>query len=90
MKILVDAETERILGIGGDEIMHSFPNVMYANAPYSMIQRAMHIRPTVTELNPMMLGDLKSLELTALRQRNQDLFDNRFNLIGERAERSNT
>jgi len=67
MKVLIDAETKKILGaailgIGGDEIIHSLLDVMYADAPYSVIQRAMHIHPTVTELIPTMLGDLKPLE----------------------------
>jgi pyruvate/2-oxoglutarate dehydrogenase complex dihydrolipoamide dehydrogenase (E3) component len=67
MKILIDAETKRILGatvlgIGGDEIIHSVLDVMYADAPYTVIQRAMHIHPTVAELIPTMLGDLKPLE----------------------------
>ncbi len=67
MKILIDAETNRILGaailgIGGDEIIHSLLDVMYADAPYTVIQRAVHIHPTVTELIPTMLGDLKPLE----------------------------
>ena len=66
MKILVDAESERILGaavlgIGGDEIIHSVLDVMYADAPYTVIQRAMHIHPTVTELIPTMLGELEPL-----------------------------
>ena len=67
MKILVDAESQQILGaailgIGGDEIIHSILDVMYANAPYTVIQRAMHIHPTVTELIPTMLGELEPLE----------------------------
>ncbi len=67
MKILVDAETKKILGaailgIGGDEIVHSILDVMYADAPYTVIQRAVHIHPTVTELIPTMLADLKPLE----------------------------
>ena len=67
MKILIDAETKRILGagilgIGGDEIIHSLLDVMYADAPYTVIQRAVHIHPTVTELIPTMPGDLKPLE----------------------------
>jgi pyruvate/2-oxoglutarate dehydrogenase complex dihydrolipoamide dehydrogenase (E3) component len=67
MKILIDDETRKvlgaaILGIGGDEIIHSVLDVMYADAPYTVIQRAMHIHPTVTELIPTMLGDLKPLE----------------------------
>ncbi len=66
MKILVDTETKEILGsailgIGGDEIIHSILDVMYAKAPYTVIQRAMHIHPTVSELIPTMLGDLKPL-----------------------------
>ncbi len=67
MKVLIDAETKKILGatilgIGGDEIIHSLLDVMYADAPYTVIQRAMHIHPTVTELIPTMLGDLKPLD----------------------------
>jgi pyruvate/2-oxoglutarate dehydrogenase complex dihydrolipoamide dehydrogenase (E3) component len=67
MKVLVDAETGKILGaavlgIGGDEVIHSVLDVMYADAPYTVIQRAVHIHPTVTELIPTMLGDLKPLE----------------------------
>lgn len=67
MKVLIDAESERILGasilgIGGDEIIHSLLDIMYADAPYTVIQRAVHIHPTVTELIPTMLGDLKPLE----------------------------
>jgi pyruvate/2-oxoglutarate dehydrogenase complex dihydrolipoamide dehydrogenase (E3) component len=67
MKILVDAETKRILGasilgVGGDEVVHSILDVMYAEAPYTVIQRAVHIHPTVTELIPTMLGELKPLE----------------------------
>jgi pyruvate/2-oxoglutarate dehydrogenase complex dihydrolipoamide dehydrogenase (E3) component len=67
MKILVDAKTERvlgaaILGIGGDEVVHSVLDVMYADAPYTVIQRAVPIHPTVGELIPTMLGDLKPLD----------------------------
>ena len=67
MKILVDTETKEILGaailgIGGDEIIHMILDVMYAKAPYTVIQRAMHIHPTVSELIPTMLGDLQPLE----------------------------
>ena len=67
MKILIDAETKKILGaailgIGGDEIVHSILDLMYADAPYTVIQRAVHIHPTVTELIPTMLGELEPLE----------------------------
>jgi pyruvate/2-oxoglutarate dehydrogenase complex dihydrolipoamide dehydrogenase (E3) component len=66
MKILVDAETKKILGAtilgtGGDEVIHSILDVMYAKAPYTVISRAMHIHPTVSELIPTMLQDLKPL-----------------------------
>ena len=66
MKILVDARTSQILGaavlgVGGDEVVASILNVMYAKAPYTVIQRAVHIHPTVSELIPTMLADLKPL-----------------------------
>jgi len=66
MKILIDADTKQILGaailgIGGDEIVHTLLDTMYAGAPYTVIQRAVHIHPTVTELIPTMLGNLKPL-----------------------------
>jgi pyruvate/2-oxoglutarate dehydrogenase complex dihydrolipoamide dehydrogenase (E3) component len=66
MKIVVDAGTHEILGAailgtGGDEVIHSILDVMYAKAPYTLIQRAMHIHPTVSELIPTMLGELQPL-----------------------------
>jgi len=66
MKVLIDAESQKILGaailgIGGDEVVHSLLDVMYADAPYTVIQRAVHIHPTVTELIPTLLGNLKPL-----------------------------
>jgi pyruvate/2-oxoglutarate dehydrogenase complex dihydrolipoamide dehydrogenase (E3) component len=70
MKILVDANSERILGaavlgIGGDEVIHSVLDVMYADAPFAVIRRAVHIHPTVTELIPTMLNDLAPLPTSA-------------------------
>jgi pyruvate/2-oxoglutarate dehydrogenase complex dihydrolipoamide dehydrogenase (E3) component len=67
MKILVDAESREILGAsilgtGGDEAIHCILDIMYAKAPYTVIQRAVHIHPTVSELIPTMIGDLKPLE----------------------------
>jgi pyruvate/2-oxoglutarate dehydrogenase complex dihydrolipoamide dehydrogenase (E3) component len=67
MKVLIDAETRKILGaavlgIGGDEVIHSILDVMYAHAPYTVLKRAVHIHPTVTELIPTMLGDLNPFE----------------------------
>jgi pyruvate/2-oxoglutarate dehydrogenase complex dihydrolipoamide dehydrogenase (E3) component len=66
MKILVDADTRQILGaailgMGGDEVIHCILDVMYAKAPYTVMQRAMHIHPTVSELLPTVLGELKPL-----------------------------
>jgi pyruvate/2-oxoglutarate dehydrogenase complex dihydrolipoamide dehydrogenase (E3) component len=63
MKIVTDSETKlilgaAILGTGGDEAIHCILDVMYAKAPYTVLQRAMHIHPTVSELIPTMLGDL--------------------------------
>jgi len=66
MKILVDAENRRILGgcilgTGGDEVIHCILDVMYSGAPYTILKRAMHIHPTVSELVPTLLGELKPL-----------------------------
>jgi pyruvate/2-oxoglutarate dehydrogenase complex dihydrolipoamide dehydrogenase (E3) component len=67
MKVLIDAETDlilgaNILGIGGDEVIHLFIDAMYANKPYHVIKNAVHIHPTVAELIPTMLQDLKELD----------------------------
>jgi pyruvate/2-oxoglutarate dehydrogenase complex dihydrolipoamide dehydrogenase (E3) component len=67
MKVVVDAESKEILGAailgtGGDEAIHCILDVMYAKAPYTVLQRAVHIHPTVCELIPTMLGDLQPLE----------------------------
>jgi len=67
MQVLIDAETKLILGaallgIEADEVVHCLLDVMYAKAPYTVIQRAVHIHPTVSELVPTMLGDLKPLD----------------------------
>jgi pyruvate/2-oxoglutarate dehydrogenase complex dihydrolipoamide dehydrogenase (E3) component len=66
IKVVVDAETNRILGAailgtGGDEVVHSILDVMYAKAPYTLIKRAVHIHPTVSELVPTTLWSLKPL-----------------------------
>ncbi|HEY2863534.1 MAG TPA: FAD-containing oxidoreductase [Casimicrobiaceae bacterium] len=67
MQVLVDAESRKILGaallgIEGDEAVHSILDVMAAGASYTVLQRAMHIHPTVSELLPTLLGDLRALE----------------------------
>jgi pyruvate/2-oxoglutarate dehydrogenase complex dihydrolipoamide dehydrogenase (E3) component len=64
IKISVDAETKQILGAailgtGGDEVIHVLLGVMYAKAPYTVIQRAMHIHPTVAEYLPTILTKLE-------------------------------
>jgi pyruvate/2-oxoglutarate dehydrogenase complex dihydrolipoamide dehydrogenase (E3) component len=66
MKILVDADTKEILGASflgtsGDEAIHCVLDTMYAKAPYTVLQRAMHIHPTVSEFIPTILGDLAPL-----------------------------
>jgi pyruvate/2-oxoglutarate dehydrogenase complex dihydrolipoamide dehydrogenase (E3) component len=66
MEILVDADSKEILGAailgpGGDEAIHAVLDLMYAKAPYTVLQRAMHIHPTVAELLPTILGDLQPL-----------------------------
>jgi pyruvate/2-oxoglutarate dehydrogenase complex dihydrolipoamide dehydrogenase (E3) component len=64
IKICVDAETKQvlgaaILGVGGDEVIHVLLDIMYARAPYTVIQRAMHIHPTVAEYLPTVLAKLE-------------------------------
>jgi pyruvate/2-oxoglutarate dehydrogenase complex dihydrolipoamide dehydrogenase (E3) component len=63
IKVSVDAETRQIvgaaiLGVGGDEVIHVLLDVMYAKAPYTIMQRAMHIHPTVAEYLPIVLARL--------------------------------
>jgi pyruvate/2-oxoglutarate dehydrogenase complex dihydrolipoamide dehydrogenase (E3) component len=73
MKILVDANTKEILGasflgVSGDEAIHCVLDAMYAKAPYTVLQRAMHIHPTVSEFIPTILGDLAPLPEPAARR----------------------
>lgn len=68
MKVVVDAGTKEILGAsilgpGGDEVIHSILDVMYAKVPYTVMQRAVHIHPTVSELIPTMLGELQPMPI---------------------------
>jgi pyruvate/2-oxoglutarate dehydrogenase complex dihydrolipoamide dehydrogenase (E3) component len=67
MKILVDRDSKQILGasclgLSGDEVIHCILDLMYAKAPYPVMQRAMHIHPTVSEFIPTMMSDLKPLQ----------------------------
>lgn len=64
MKVVVDAKTERILGaallgIEGDEVMHTLLDLMYADAPYTVVTRAMHVHPTVSEYLPSLFHSLE-------------------------------
>jgi pyruvate/2-oxoglutarate dehydrogenase complex dihydrolipoamide dehydrogenase (E3) component len=63
MKIIVDGKSQEILGAavfgtGGDEVIHCVLDAMYAKASYPVLQRAMHIHPTVSEFIPTLLGEL--------------------------------
>lgn len=67
MKVVVDAETEQILGaailgVGGDEVIHSIIDIMTAKKPYTAISRTMHIHPTVSELVPTVLQEMHPLQ----------------------------
>ena len=64
MKIVVDADTKEmlgaaILGASGDEVVHGILDMMYAKAPYTVMQRTVHIHPTVSELMPTVIADMK-------------------------------
>src|SRR5438094_7184237 len=66
MKVAVDAETKQILGaailgVGGDEAIHSIVDAMNFQTPYPALQRAVHIHPTVAELISTLLGELTPL-----------------------------
>jgi pyruvate/2-oxoglutarate dehydrogenase complex dihydrolipoamide dehydrogenase (E3) component len=65
MKIVVDADSSEILGAsilgtGCDEVVHCLLDMMYAKQSYEVMRRAVHIHPTVSELLPTMLGDLRA------------------------------
>ena len=67
IKILVDADSEEILGaailgLNGDEAIHCLLDTMYARKPYTVISRAVHIHPTVAELIPTVLQEMVPLE----------------------------
>ena len=64
MKVIVDAETKKILGAailgtGGDEAIHGILDMMNAGVTYDVLQWAVPIHPTVSELIPTVLGELK-------------------------------
>jgi len=67
MKVFADAETRQILGVAllgieGDEVMQSLLEAMAAGVSVDTIIRTMHVHPTVSELVPTLLTDLKPLE----------------------------
>jgi pyruvate/2-oxoglutarate dehydrogenase complex dihydrolipoamide dehydrogenase (E3) component len=67
MKVIVDAETKQLLGaallgIEGDEVVQGLLDMMYAKVPYTVIQRAMHIHPTVYEMIPYIFEDLQPVD----------------------------
>jgi pyruvate/2-oxoglutarate dehydrogenase complex dihydrolipoamide dehydrogenase (E3) component len=67
MKVLVDAQSRQILGaallgLNADEVIHTFVDTMAARQPYTTLRRAMHVHPTVSELIPTLLSDLKPLQ----------------------------
>ena len=66
MKVVVDAESRRILGaavlgVNGDEVVHAILDVMAAGLPHTAISRTMHIHPTVAEYLPTLLGELQPI-----------------------------
>jgi pyruvate/2-oxoglutarate dehydrogenase complex dihydrolipoamide dehydrogenase (E3) component len=63
MSAIIDADTNKILGAcvlgtGGDEIISSLLNIMYADAPYQIIRDSVQPHPTISELIPTMLESL--------------------------------
>jgi pyruvate/2-oxoglutarate dehydrogenase complex dihydrolipoamide dehydrogenase (E3) component len=66
MKVRVDADSGEllgatILGIQGDEAIHTIAALMYAGAPYETLRRSVHIHPTVAELLPTVVGALEPI-----------------------------
>jgi pyruvate/2-oxoglutarate dehydrogenase complex dihydrolipoamide dehydrogenase (E3) component len=64
MKVVVDAETRRILGAailgtGGDEAIHGILDIINAGVPCDVLEHAVPIHPTVSELIPTMLGEMR-------------------------------
>ena len=69
MQVVVDAETHKILGAailgtGGDEAIHGVLDMMNAGVSYATLQRAVPIHPTVSELIPTMLSEMRPAEVS--------------------------
>ena len=67
MRVIIDSDTERILGaavlgVGGDEIISGILNVMYADQPYTVIRDSVQVHPTVSELIPTLLESLETIK----------------------------
>ena len=67
MKVVVDADTDKvlgaaILGLNGDEAVHGIIDIMNTDLPYTVIQRSVHIHPTVAELIPTVVGELQPID----------------------------
>jgi pyruvate/2-oxoglutarate dehydrogenase complex dihydrolipoamide dehydrogenase (E3) component len=67
MKVIADAQSKRILGasilgVGGDEAIHGVIDIMNADVPYMTLQQAVPIHPTVSELIPTVLGEMRPVE----------------------------
>lgn len=65
MKIIADAKTRKILGAsilgtGGDEAIHGILDLMNAGATYDTLRWAVPIHPTVSELWPTVVLDMKA------------------------------
>jgi pyruvate/2-oxoglutarate dehydrogenase complex dihydrolipoamide dehydrogenase (E3) component len=64
MKIIANATTQQILGgailgVGGDEAIHGVLDMMNARAPYPVLEWAVPIHPTVSELIPTLVEEMK-------------------------------
>jgi len=64
MKVVVDGDSKEILGaailgVGGDEAVHALIDTMSAKAPFTTLRNTVHIHPTVAELIPTILGELR-------------------------------
>jgi pyruvate/2-oxoglutarate dehydrogenase complex dihydrolipoamide dehydrogenase (E3) component len=66
MRVIIDAETNKILGAGilgtgGDEVISGILNIMYAGASYEVIRDSVQPHPTVSELIPTLLESIKTM-----------------------------
>jgi len=66
-KLLVDADTDQVLGAailgpGGDEIINMFAAIMHSGIPCREYRQVVLVHPTVSELMPWVLDGLKPVE----------------------------